>query len=93
VRYTPSHKKFGVLPECVAIGGREYRTVDGDVHDVRRREIDGAGVVVLLRSKGKRAARAYAKKSGFAKRLDGFAGGITSTLAIARDTVATIELP
>lgn len=67
--YNPQHKKFGVLPSYVTIGNRDYKTVDGDVHDLRRREIDGSGVVVLLRAKGHNRAKEHARKLGFAKSL------------------------
>lgn len=67
--YNPQHKKYGVLPNVVTIGNREYKTVDGDVHDLRRREIDGSGVVVLLRAKGHNKAKEHARRLGFAKSL------------------------
>jgi len=68
--YNPQQRKFGILPSVVSIGGREYQTVDGDVHDLRRREIDGVGKVVLLRLKGTNAAKHEARSLGFAKAIE-----------------------
>lgn len=67
--YNPQHKKFAVLPSVVTIGNSEYQTVDGDVHDLRRREVDGASKVVLLRAKGNNNAKHHARKVGFAKNI------------------------
>ncbi len=78
--YNPQHRKFGVLPNYVTIGDKDYRTVDGDVHDLRRREIDGSGVVVLLRAKGHNAAKHHARTIGFAKKIGDH--GIADTLTI-----------
>lgn len=41
------------LPETYRIDGREYRVIDGDTHDIRLPHIDGAGVIVGLKAKGK----------------------------------------
>jgi len=76
--YDPQQRKFGILPSVVSIGGKEYQTVDGDVHDLRRREIDGCGNVVLLRLKGTNAAKHQARSLGFAKSIDSL--GIANTL-------------
>jgi hypothetical protein len=76
--YNPQSKKFGILPSVVSIGGREYQTVDGDVHDLRRREIDGCGRVVLLRLKGTNAAKHEARTLGFAKKIENY--GVANTL-------------
>jgi hypothetical protein len=70
--YNPQQRKFGILPSVVSIGGREYQTVDGDVHDLRRREIDGSGRVVLLRLKGTNKAKQSARDLGFAKRIENY---------------------
>jgi len=76
--YNPQSKRFGVLPSVVSIGGRDYQTVDGDVHDLRRREIDGTGKVVLLRLKGTNAAKHEARSLGFAKAIENY--GVANTL-------------
>jgi hypothetical protein len=70
--YNPQSKRFGILPSVVSIGGKEYQTVDGDVHDLRRREIDGSGRVVLLRLKGTNKAKQSARDLGFAKRIENY---------------------
>lgn len=85
--YNPQHKKFGVLPSYVTIGNRDYQTVDGDVHDLRRREIDGAGVVVLLRAKGHNKAKEHARRLGFAKSLGECGKQIDSQLTIGEYSV------
>ena len=79
--YNPQSKKYGVLPSVVSIGGKEYQTVDGDVHDLRRREIDGCGKVILLRLKGTNAAKKSARELGFAKSIENY--GIANTLSMA----------
>jgi hypothetical protein len=78
VSYNAQQKKFGILPSVVSIGGKEFETVDGDVHDVRRREIDGSGKVVLLRLKGTNQAKSDARKLGFAKSISDL--GVSSQL-------------
>ena len=78
VPYHAQTKKFGILPSVVSIGGKEFQTIDGDIHDVRRREIDGSGKVILLRLKGTNKAKADARKLGFAKPLPSF--GVSSQL-------------
>ena len=78
--YNPQSKKFGVLPNVVSIGGKDYQTVDGDVHDLRRREIDGCGKVILLRLKGTNKAKQSARDLGFAKTIED--NGIANTLAM-----------
>lgn len=65
--YNPQHGVFGKLPKTW-LG---HKVVDGDKHDYRLREIDGKGVVVGLRLKGGKKARANAIKSGFARSPDG----------------------
>jgi hypothetical protein len=70
--YNPQSKKFGILPSVVSIGGKEYQTVDGDLHDLRRREIDGVGKVVLLRLKGTNKAKNEARRLGFAKKIENY---------------------
>lgn len=83
-RYNPQHKKFGLLPSWVEIGGREFQVVDGDKHDIRRTEFDGQGVVIMLRAKGSNAARSHAKRLGFAKKLPSwFDDRYSDTLEIA----------
>jgi len=76
--YNPQQRKFGVLPGKVSIGKEFYETVDGDVHDLRRREIDGQGKVVLLRLKGTNKAREFARRLGFARSIPDF--GVSDTL-------------
>lgn len=78
--YNPQSKKFGILPSVVSIGGREYQAVDGDIHDLRRREIDGCGRVVLLRLKGTNKAKQSARDLGFAKAIEN--NGIANTLTM-----------
>jgi hypothetical protein len=70
--YNPQSRKFGILPSVVSIGGKEYQTVDGDLHDLRRREIDGVGKVVLLRLKGTNKAKNEARRLGFAKSIENY---------------------
>jgi len=70
--YNPQQRKYGVLPSVVSIGGKEYQTVDGDLHDLRRREIDGVGKVVLLRLKGTNKAKNEARRLGFAKKIENY---------------------
>jgi hypothetical protein len=76
--YNPQQRKYGILPSVVSIGGKDYQTVDGDVHDLRRREIDGCGKVVLLRLKGTNAAKHEARSLGFAKTIENL--GTANTL-------------
>lgn len=78
--YNPQSKKYGVLPNVVSIGGKEYQTVDGDIHDLRRREIDGTGKVILLRLKGTNKAKQSARELGFAKQIEN--NGIANTLTM-----------
>ena len=68
-RYRPWQK--GALPESVVWDGDAFPVVDGDLHDVRLPHVDGRGVVVALRLKGTRAAKARARRSGFALAADG----------------------
>ena len=78
--YNPQSKKYGILPSVVSIGGKEYQTVDGDIHDLRRREIDGTGKVILLRLKGTNKAKQSARELGFAKTIENY--GIANTLTM-----------
>lgn len=59
--YYPQCGVVGRLPETY-LG---VRVVDGDLHDWRLREFDGAGVVVGLRLKGNNAAKQSARDHGF----------------------------
>lgn len=68
--YQPAQKRFGCFPSYVQIGDKEYQTVDGDIHDVRLRVVDGCGKVILLRNKGTNAAKRNAVVTGFAHQLD-----------------------
>lgn len=77
--YNPQHKKYGALPSHVEIGGKVYATVDGDIHDLRRREVDGSGVVVLLRTKGHNRAKSFARQVNFAKSIGKLSGVIADT--------------
>lgn len=65
--YNPSHGIIGDLPKRVKLDGKSWRVVDGDKHDLRLRKLDGAGVVVGLRFKGKRSGKrhALAVRNGF----------------------------
>lgn len=71
--FGPRHR-YGALPETVTFTAGDrgavsttVPVVDGDVHDLRTPEFDGRGVVVGLRLKGGKAARAKAIASGFAR--------------------------
>lgn len=69
--YAPARHLFGALPESVVfvdrLTGRELtvRTVNGDRHDIRLRDTDGAGVVVALHGKSGRGRVSAAVESGF----------------------------
>lgn len=67
VAYNGRLKIFGALPKRVALDGASFRVVDGDLHDIRLREIDGRGVVVGLRLKGTNAAKDGARTHLFAR--------------------------
>lgn len=88
--YQPAQKKYGCLPRWIQIGDGEYETVDGDIHDVRIREIDGNGKVILLRNKGTNKAKQYALQSGFAKGLDGI-GHIVADRPTTIDGMVRLE--
>lgn len=68
--YQPAQKRFGCFPSWVQIGNREYQTVDGDIHDVRLKSVDGTSKVILLRNKGTNKAKQHAIATGFAHQLD-----------------------
>jgi hypothetical protein len=69
--YVPSAGLFGALPETVVFrstaSGEEIvvRVINGDRHDIRRRETDGAGVCVGLHGKSGRSKVTAAVESGF----------------------------
>jgi hypothetical protein len=70
--YKPSVGRFGALPGFVRFwgpGGEQIclSVVDGDKHDVRLPERDGASVVVGLRGKGGAARVDLARRAGFVK--------------------------
>jgi hypothetical protein len=70
-RTTGARGRYAPLPGAVTFKHADGRTitlpaVDGDVHDLRVPEFDGRGVVVCLRLKGSKAAKANARKTGFA---------------------------
>ena len=65
VEYNPAHHRIGKLQQSITIGGKRYKTVDGDRHDLRIPETDGRGRVVLLRYKGSLKSKDEAIKSGF----------------------------
>jgi hypothetical protein len=65
-RYHPQSGRIDPLPLEWRIGRTTWPVVDGDVHDVRLREIDGSGVIVGLRFKGNLIRRAKAIQTGFA---------------------------
>lgn len=65
-RYHPQSGRIDRLPETWRFGsGRAWRVVDGDTHDVRLRETDGAGNIIGLRFKGGLRRRAAAVRNGF----------------------------
>ena len=69
--YAPARGLFGALPAAVVFVDREtgreivVDTVNGDRHDIRRRETDGAGLVVALHGKSGRSKVSAAVDSGF----------------------------
>lgn len=65
--------KIGVqpVPATFEWDGAEFTMVDGDIHDVRRRELDGEGVFVALRFKGSTEERHYASSVGWAQEVTG----------------------
>jgi hypothetical protein len=69
--YAPARHLFGALPAIVIFRdrstGRELSigTVNGDRHDIRRTQTDGAGVVVALHGKSGRGKVSAAVDSGF----------------------------
>jgi len=69
--YAPARKLFGALPETVVFlcreTGREIvvPVVNGDKHDFRMRETDGAGVCIGLHGKSGRGKVNAAVESGF----------------------------
>jgi len=67
VEYVPQRQRFGKLPAMARFAGRDYLVIDADPHDIRLPEVDGRGVVCGLRLKGTNAARARARKTGFAR--------------------------
>lgn len=64
-RYNAVHSQYGSLPELVRLGGSYYRVVDGDEHDLRLPAVDGRGVIVGLRAKGRK--RQEGIDSGFVR--------------------------
>lgn len=71
VDYCPQRGRIGSIPATIKVGRKSFPTVDGDAHDLRRREVDGCGKVVLLRLKGTNEAKAHARALGFAKDISG----------------------
>jgi hypothetical protein len=69
--YAPARGLFGALPRSVVFvdraTGRQLTigTVNGDRHDIRRRETDGAGKCVALHGKSGRGKVSAAVDSGF----------------------------
>jgi hypothetical protein len=65
--YNPAHGKVDPLPTSGRIPGttRRFSVVDGDQHDLRLRDIDGAGVIVGLRGKGGRKIVLAGVSGGF----------------------------
>jgi len=69
--YVPSAGLFGALPETVIFENREtgerlaVRVVNGDKHDIRMRQTDGAGVCIGLHGKSGRSKVTAAVDSGF----------------------------
>lgn len=64
-RYNAQHSQYGTLPELVRLGDSYYRVVDGDRHDLRLPSVDGSGVIVGLRAKGRK--RSEGIESGFVR--------------------------
>lgn len=63
--YHPQSGLYGALPDSWRFDGRDWPIIDGDMHDIRLRRVDGAGVIVGLRFKGSRKRIAQAIRSGF----------------------------
>lgn len=69
--YAPQRRLFGALPDSVIFQCREsgrrivVRVVNGDRHDIRTRQTDGAGVVVGLHGKSGRGRVDAAVAAGF----------------------------
>ena len=63
--YFPAVGRIGQLPAAWRFDGRDWLVVDGDRHDIRLREVDGAGMVVGLRFKGSRRLLSEAIRQGF----------------------------
>jgi hypothetical protein len=73
--YKPQQHIIGNLPDTFIIGGKSYRVIDGDVHDIRLPMFDGTGVIVGLRGKGGRANVVQGVADGFIQLTK---GGIAS---------------
>lgn len=85
--YKPQQKEYGVLPASVSFAGskKQYRVVDGDVHDLRTPHTDGHGAVVMLRLKGTNEAKQLAREYGFAKAIPAL--GVDSQFTIGESHV------
>lgn len=62
-RYHPQSGRIDALPDSYRLNNRHYEVIDGDVHDVRLKKLDGSGVIVGLRFKGSLKRRALAMKN------------------------------
>ena len=69
--WNPQRGIKGKIPATIAIDGKRFPTIDGDEHDVRIPELDGVGVVVVLRGKGGIAKVLDGVTAGFVRRVQG----------------------
>lgn len=96
--FGPRHR-YGVLPAAVTFTsgdtgmiGPTVPVVDGDVHDLRVPEFDGRGVVIGLRLKGGKVAKAKALSHGFARSWSADAEKNYHVGELRREGLATITL-
>jgi len=61
--YNGQQKTYGPIPPY----WNRFKTVDGDIHDIRLPLLDGGGKVICLRLKGTNRSRALGRKHGFAR--------------------------
>ena len=66
--YCPQHKRIGELPKTVKLGGKRFKIIDGDIHDLRHPDFDNPGCVVGLRFKGSRSRLPVAIEKGFVRK-------------------------
>lgn len=78
--YCPSVGRFGKLPKSYVVDGKRFRAINGDTHDLRCRDLDGSGNVILLRSKGGRVKTLEGVSAGFVRPV---VGGVSSNYELA----------